>query len=140
MSWLHSQLTSRGHIAEINSGKWHPLDNMLFLTAANDSTLRIWDVTNREKQKNVIVVRSKERGNKTHVTACAWSPDGKLIAGGCTDGSLHIWRTSSNLARPDQSNDAAHAKANEMTCVAFSPDSKRLVTRSLDNTIKRRLS
>lgn len=76
----------RGHTAEINAGAWHPTDNALFLTAANDSTLRIWDVKDRSKQKQVIIVRSKERGNRTHVTACAWSPDGKMIAGGEYDG------------------------------------------------------
>lgn len=37
---------------------------------------------NKRKQKQVIVVKSKERGARTRVTACAWSHDGKLIAGG----------------------------------------------------------
>ncbi len=34
------------------------------------------------KQKTVIVVKSKEKGTRTQITACAWSPDGKWIAGG----------------------------------------------------------
>lgn len=135
-----TQLTvRRGHTAEINSGAWHPTDNKLFLTAANDSTLRIWDVTNRSKQKSVIIVRSKEKVNRTHVNACAWSPDGKLIAGACLDGALHIWRSSSNLARPDKSNESAHAKGTETTGVAFSPDGTRLVSRGQDETVKREL-
>ena len=44
--------------------------------------IRIWNVEQRMKQKTVIVVKSKERGARTQVTACAYSPDGKLIAGG----------------------------------------------------------
>jgi hypothetical protein len=44
--------------------------------------LRIWDVNDRSKQKQVIVVKSKERGARTMVSTCAWSHDGKLIAGG----------------------------------------------------------
>lgn len=71
-----------GHTAEINGGSFHPTDKDTFLTCSNDSTLRIWNVNNPRKQKSVIVVKSKERGARTRVTACAWSPDGKLIAGG----------------------------------------------------------
>lgn len=134
--YIRDMKVTKGHIAEINSGKWHPSDNSLFLTCANDSTLRIWDVGDRSKQKHVVVVRSKERGNKTRVTACAWSPDGKMIAGACHDGALHVWGTSGNYARPDKSNEAAHAKSTEVTSVAFSPDSRRLVSRSQDETIK----
>lgn len=43
---------------------------------------RIWDVENKRKQKGVIVVKSKERGARTKVTACNYSPDGNLIGGG----------------------------------------------------------
>ena len=42
----------------------------------------IWDVENKRKQKTVIVVKSKERGARTKVNACAYSPDGSLIGGG----------------------------------------------------------
>ena len=45
-------------------------------------TNRIWDVESKRKQKTVIVVKSKERGARTKVNACAYSPDGSLIAGG----------------------------------------------------------
>ena len=37
---------------------------------------------NKRKQKGVIVVKSKERGGRTKVTACNYSPDGNLIGGG----------------------------------------------------------
>ncbi len=37
---------------------------------------------NKRKQKTVIVVKSKERGARTKVNACAYSPDGSLIGGG----------------------------------------------------------
>lgn len=43
---------------------------------------RIWDVETKRKQKTVIVVKSKERGARTKVTACGYSPDGSLIGGG----------------------------------------------------------
>jgi hypothetical protein len=52
--------------------------NSLFLT----SIKRIWDVEDKRKQKSVIVVKSKERGARTKVTACAYSMDGNMIGGG----------------------------------------------------------
>lgn len=108
-------------------------------------------MNDRSRQKQVIVVRSKERGNKTHVTSCAWSPDGSLIAAGkllistseltsgCLDGTIHVWKTASTLARPDRSAETAHEKGQEITGVAFSPDGKKLVSRSMDETVKRKL-
>jgi hypothetical protein len=39
-------------------------------------------VENKRKQKGVIVVKSKERGARTKVNACNYSPDGNLIGGG----------------------------------------------------------
>lgn len=49
---------------------------------ADNGENRIWDVENKRKQKTVIVVKSKERGARTKVTACNYSPDGNLIGGG----------------------------------------------------------
>lgn len=115
---------------------------------------------NTRKQKAIIVVKSKERGARTRVTACAWSPDGKMIAGGtlpliisllplilrfkaddlaCLDGTLHIWKTDSNLARPDKSCETAHTKNTETTSVAWAQDGFRLATRGSDNTVKGRV-
>lgn len=62
---------------------------------------RIWELSNKRKSKSIIVVKSKERGGRTKITCCAWSLDGKQIAGACEDGSLHIWNASSNFARPN---------------------------------------
>ncbi|CAD6589234.1 MAG: hypothetical protein TREMPRED_005303 [Tremellales sp. Tagirdzhanova-0007] len=138
-----------GHTAEINGGSWHPTDKTQFLTCSNDSTLRIWDLSNKRKQKQVIVVKSKERGARTRVTACAWSHDGKMVVGGpfkesglelmtlaCMDGSLHVWDTVSNLARPKYSNENAHAKNTETTSVAFARDGFRIASRGGDGTVK----
>ncbi|WVR08277.1 hypothetical protein IAU60_005324 [Kwoniella sp. DSM 27419] len=134
--YLRDMKNTSGHTAEINGGSFHPTDKNLFLTCSNDSTLRIWEVEKRTKQKQVIVVKSKERGARTKVTTCAWSPDGKLIAGACLDGTLHIWDTSSNFARPKYSNETAHAKNTETTGIAFSRDGQRVVTRGGDDTVK----
>jgi hypothetical protein len=105
----------------------------------------------------VIVVKSKERGTRTKVTACNYSPDGNLIGGGallsllknihpcshvsyspsaCLDGALHMWRTSSNFVRPSMTIENAHVKGTETGSVVFSVDRQTVLTRGGDDTVK----
>lgn len=115
----------------------------------------IWDVENKRKQKTVIVVKSKERGARTKVNACAYSPDGGLIGGGtyslhrpdpglmsssaaCTDGALHMWQTKSNFVRPSMTIESAHAKGTETGSLVFSVDGRTVLTRGGDDTVKRK--
>ncbi|BGP50318.1 hypothetical protein JCM10450v2_006237 [Rhodotorula kratochvilovae] len=125
-----------GHVAAITAVAWHPKNAALFLTCSADSTLRIWDKENRRKSKSVIVVKSKERGGKTKVTACGWSPDGKSVAAACEDGAIHVWAASSNFTRPNASCEGAHEKGTTTSSIVFSPDGKFLVTRGGDGTLK----
>ncbi|KAJ9101088.1 hypothetical protein QFC21_003306 [Naganishia friedmannii] len=126
-----------GHVADITSGAWNPTSSAEFITASNDSTIRIWDATVRTAHKSVIVVRSKERGARTKVTACAFSSDGKMIAGACEDGTVHIWDARGNLARPSRSCETAHEKGvGAVSGMAFSRDGTHLVTRGGDDTVK----
>jgi len=150
-----------GHVSSISSLSWHPTNPSLFLTSSSDSTLRIWDKTDRRKSKSVIVVKSKERGGKSKITCCEWSRDGKLIAAASEDGSLNIWKSNGNFTRPDyvrsaslylfrttenwslvvevfvQSNEKAHEKGTVTSSIVFSPDNKYLATRGGDGTVKR---
>ncbi|KAH0838597.1 transcription factor [Lanmaoa asiatica] len=105
-------------------------------TAYDTKSLRIWDVENKRKQKTVIVVKSKERGARTKVTACAYSPDGNIISGACLDGALHIWQSSSNFVRPNMTVEGAHAKSTETASVVFSVDGRTVLTRGGDDTVK----
>lgn len=162
----------RGHVSELTSCAWHPKDSQTFITGSADSTIRynsflrypfifidiadsIWNVENKRKQKTVIVVKSKERGARTKVTACGYSPDGRYIAGGtlnyrvihprlttslaCLDGALHLWKTNSNFVRPDMTIQEAHAKGTETGSLTFSVDGNTILTRGGDHTVKRTL-
>ncbi|KIJ45504.1 hypothetical protein M422DRAFT_59720 [Sphaerobolus stellatus SS14] len=134
--YIRDMKNTSGHVADLYSCAWHPKDAKTFITSSADSTIRIWDVENRRKQKTVIVVKSKERGTRTKVTACAYSPDGKTIAGACLDGALHLWNTSSNFVRPNSSIEGAHTKHTETGSVVFSIDGRTLLTRGGDDTVK----
>lgn len=125
-----------GHVAAVTSLAWHPKNASLFLTASADSTLRIWDISNKRKSKTVIVVKSKERGGRSKVSACAWSPDGKYIGAACEDGAIHIWLASSNFARPNSTVENAHEKGTITSSIVFSSDNRQLASRGGDGTVK----
>ncbi|KAF4623358.1 hypothetical protein D9613_001607 [Agrocybe pediades] len=96
----------------------------------------IWEVENKRKQKSVIVVKSKERGARTKVTTCNYSPDGNLIGGACLDGALHMWQTNSNFVRPSMTIENAHVKGTETGSLVFSVDRQTVLTRGGDDTVK----
>lgn len=177
-----SILANSGHVADLTAGCWNPKNGSEFITSSNDSTVRsvlilllylllldrpyssipvysrIWDVENKRKQKTVIVVKSKERGTRTKITTCAFSPDGKHIGAGSSysspllplicsvahfslaaglDGTLHVWATNSNFARPNMTKEGAHAKDTETSSMCFSIDGRMVASRGGDDTVKR---
>ena len=70
------------------STTWRTLpDGKLLATAGCDKTLRAWDLAT---QTPVFVIP-----NPALVYGVAFSPDGKLLAGGCADGFVRIFRPAS---------------------------------------------
>ncbi|KAH9487147.1 WD repeat-containing protein 70 [Psilocybe cubensis] len=137
--YIRDMKNTSGHVGELTCCAWHPKDPKLFITSSADSTIRIWDVENKRKQKTVIVVKSKDRGARTKVTACNYSPDGNLIGGACLDGALHMWQTNSNFVRPNMTIENAHVKGTETGSLVFSVDRQTVLTRGGDDTVKCKL-
>ncbi|KAI0048424.1 hypothetical protein FA95DRAFT_1582219 [Auriscalpium vulgare] len=88
---------------------------------------------------SVIVIKSRERGARTKVTTCVYSPDGRGISQegptaekthlACLDGALH-------LVRPNMTVQAAHTKGTETGSLGFSVDGHTIPTRGGDNIVK----
>ncbi|TFK57426.1 transcription factor [Heliocybe sulcata] len=134
--YIRDMKHTAGHVGEVLSCAWHPKDSQYFITSSADSTIRIWDAENKRKHKSIIVVKSKDRGARTKINTCAYSPDGNLIAGACLDGAMHIWKTNSNFVRPDMSIEGAHTKTTETGSLVFSVDGRTVLTRGGDDTVK----
>jgi hypothetical protein len=139
------------------------------LTASEDGTLRLWDVTQVNKDggaaggkcQTAVIKPVGSKPGRLAVSACAWSPDGSMIAGGISDGSLQVWSAKSNFAsaavgqvlppkaqmhlqqhwtyatRPAGTAKGAHAAGEDgVTALRFKRDNVTLASRSTDGTMK----
>ncbi len=59
------------------------------LTCSDDGTLRVWDMW--ELQQRTVIKPQLAKPGRVAVTACAFSTDGRLIAGGLMDGTIQLW-------------------------------------------------
>ncbi|KAL3419439.1 WD repeat-containing protein [Phlyctema vagabunda] len=140
--YLRDMNNTKGHVSEITTGTWNPVDKNLCVTAGTDSTLRIWDVNFKRSQKEVIVHKSRVAGSagRTRMTAVAWgSPmqggNNVLVAAGL-DGSLVMWSGNGPFARPAAEIREAHKPDTWTGGIDISNDGRMVVTRGGDDTIK----
>ncbi|KAI9340056.1 transcription factor [Zopfochytrium polystomum] len=135
--YLRDQSKTKGHVAALTSGRWHPNDKNTFLTASLDSTIRIWDVEKFRENAKVITVKSKDRGGKTPVTSATYSLDGRVIACAGLDGCLRLWNANGPFISPTQVLEKAHIPQSTTSSIVFSPiSSYTLLSRSFDDTLK----
>ncbi|KAL1922023.1 uncharacterized protein VTP21DRAFT_10665 [Calcarisporiella thermophila] len=134
--YIRDMRNTNGHVATLTSGAWDPFTKENFSTASMDSTIRIWDANYTQKQKQVIVVRSKKKvGQRVTVTAVGYSPDGKYIAGASTDGGICLWPVNGPYLRPSHEVEA-HMVGTETSSILFSKNNYTMVTRGGDDTVK----
>lgn len=140
--YLRDMHNTKGHVSEITTGTWNPVDRDLCITAGTDSTLRIWDVNNKRSQKEVIVHKSRlpGSGGRTRMTAVAWGSPAQggnnILVSAALDGSLVMWSGNGPFARPAGEIRDAHARDTWTSGVDISADGRLVVTRGGDDTIK----
>jgi WD40 repeat protein/tetratricopeptide (TPR) repeat protein len=109
------------HQAAVYHAAFSP-DGTRLATAVADETAVIWDLKSGE---SLFVLRLGATARKV-----AWSPDG-LRLGAAAGASASIWDAATGKAVA-----AALAHGNEVLGVVFSPDSRRVLTASLDGTAR----
>ena len=45
--YISDMANTKGHVAAILDGKWHPKDKRIFMTASLDGSIRLWDVQSK---------------------------------------------------------------------------------------------
>jgi WD repeat-containing protein 70 len=140
--YLRDMNMTKGHVSEITAGAWHPTNWDLCVTAGTDSTLRIWDVNMRMKQKHVIVHKSKLAGSggRTRMTAVAWGSQAgggnNLLVAAALDGTLSMWGGEGPYNRPSAEIRDAHLSDSWTSGIDISSDGRLVVTRGGDDMIK----
>jgi WD40 repeat protein len=135
--YLRDLHNTKGHIAEVTSGAWHPTDRNAFASSGADSSIRIWDVNNTRKQNQVLVHKSKMAGagGRTKMTAIKW---GTALVGAALDGSLLMWGGNGPWHRPTAEVEKAHEPNAWISGLDISSDGRLIVSYGEDDTIKRK--
>ena len=68
------------------------------------------------------------------VCSLAWSPDGKLLASGYSDGSIWVWEPE--VPEPDTRVQRLSGHTDLVTGLAFAPDGAQFASASFDGTVK----
>jgi WD40 repeat protein len=132
--YITDMARTKGHVAGLTQGCWHPVKKEEFLTSAQDSTLRIWETRSRD-MKQIIKTRA-QGGLKTIPNSCTYNRDGTMIAAGCQDGSIQMWDTRRMFVNTTHCIRQAHEKSTDITAVVFSYLGEQLASRSCDGTMK----
>ena len=113
-------------------------DSKTVASGGADNVVRLWDAAMQQSsgfRKFFGFVNARHpqltiQGHPVHVRTLAFSPDGKMLAGGSNLGAIHLWdaHTSTKLFTLKEHNNRIHA-------LAFSPDGKTLASGSQNGEI-----
>ncbi|KAF4706558.1 Katanin p80 (WD repeat containing) subunit B 1 [Perkinsus olseni] len=125
-----------GHKTECTTVEFHPYGSF-FATASADTNIKIWDL---RQQKCVQIYRGHQFGAVRHNFAASdgkirvvrFSPHGKWLVGGGSDGSVRLWDLSAGKLLKDMED--PHKDA--VTALDFHPADFYLVSGSEDRTCK----
>ncbi len=121
-----------GHTDIVTGVDWSP-DGKRLVSASNDGTARIWDLTG----KSLAILA----GHQGAVTRALWSPDGKLIATTGVDGTVQIWSVTDNNPQLLHTLTGHTKKINNLTwwgekSNSYEYEKQEIVTASDDGTAK----
>ncbi|CCA74344.1 related to WD40-repeat protein (notchless protein) [Serendipita indica DSM 11827] len=129
-----------GHDSSVLAVAFSP-DGSRIVSGSEDNTIRLWDTETGQPSGEPL------QGHESSVCAVAFSPDGSRIASASEDKTIRIWDAENGqpLREPLRGHElgaepvgGGHFRGHEdmVLAVAFSPDGSRIVSGSMDKTIR----
>ncbi|XP_065179719.1 WD repeat-containing protein 70-like [Sycon ciliatum] len=134
-SYLHDMTRTKGHISCVNVTCWHPREKEVFLTGADDGTIRFWNVTGNGKKHTEIVKVRQRQARRLPVTAILCSSNGKQMVAGCQDGSLQLYPMGGPYVRPSLIRENAHSSG-FVSSLLMKCDGHSLLSRGGDDSVR----
>ncbi|KAK1805830.1 hypothetical protein P4O66_012881 [Electrophorus voltai] len=128
-------LRLRGHQKEGYGLSWNPNLSGNLLSASDDHTICLWDISGSPKEGKIVDAKTIFTGHTAVVEDVSWHLLHESLFGSVADDQkLMIWDTrSNNTSKPSHSVDAHTAEVN---CLSFNPYSEFiLATGSADKTV-----
>ncbi|GAB6022136.1 WD repeat-containing protein 70 [Chamberlinius hualienensis] len=133
--YITDMANTKGHVAMLNSGCWHPTDKNEFMTCSNDGTARLWSAKDSKKHKNLIKPRT-QGGLRAIPNTCTYSRDGNLVACACKDGSIQMWDHRRAFVNTCHLLRNVHQPGTDTSCISFANVAQMFSTRGGDDTLK----
>ncbi|UYV64404.1 WDR70 [Cordylochernes scorpioides] len=127
--YINDMSRTKGHVAMLNDGCWHPKDRDEFLTCSNDGTARLWKMHRSEAKQQHVIKPRRANGLRAIPTACSYSRDGNLVATACNDGSIQMWDHRRAFVNTSIMVRNAHQNDTETSCLNFSYSNQYFSTR-----------